>query len=113
MPIYIFENPKTKETVEIIQKMNDKHEYKDKDGLEWKRVFVNPCATFDTQIDPFSKSDFIKKTKNIKATIGDMWELSENLSKKREKSRGLDPVKNETVTKYEAKTGGAHPLKHS
>ena len=39
-------------------------------------------------------------------------EVSKELSVKREKSRGLDPVKNKTVKDYEKKTRKAHPNKN-
>ena len=46
--------------------------------------------------------------KNI--TQGDLWDLSGELSRKRAKSRGKDPIKEKSVSAYERKTGGkAHP----
>jgi hypothetical protein len=111
MPIYLYENPKTGEIKEIIQRMDEQHIYSE-DNLEWKRVFSVPNANIDTvsNINPFSKQDFIKKTAKTGMTMGDMWDLSGELSRKREKKRGKDPVKEQTVKAYERKTGGkAHP----
>ena len=47
-------------------------------------------------------------------TAGEMMDLSGELSKKREKAKdnGIDPVKQKSVTKYEKKTGKAHPNKN-
>jgi predicted nucleic acid-binding Zn ribbon protein len=38
MPIYLYQNPETDEVLEVLQGMNDKHEYFDEQGIEWKRV---------------------------------------------------------------------------
>ena len=111
MPIYEYSHPETKEVIEVIQGMTDRHVFVDDQGVEWHRVFNIPNATIDSDIDPFSKSDFLKATAKKGMTAGDMMDLSEKLSKKREKSRGLDPVKDKTVTAYEKKTGKPHPNK--
>ena len=42
MPQYIYQNPKTKVTIEIIQSVHDDHEYTDKNGLKWN--------SFDAQL---------------------------------------------------------------
>jgi hypothetical protein len=111
MPIYEYTNPETDEVIEVVQGMTDKHVFVDDQGVEWLRVFNVPNAAIDSDIDPFSKSDFLKATAKKGMTAGDMMDLSEKLSKKRESSRGLDPVKDKTVTAYEKKTGKAHPNK--
>ena len=112
MPLYEFQHPKTKEIIGVVQKMKDEHVFIDENGVEWDRVFSVPNAAIDSEINAFSESDFLKATAKKGMTAGDMMDLSEQLSKKREKSRGLDPVKQKTVTKYELKTGKAHPNKN-
>ena len=79
--------------------------------MEWNRVFHAPNAAIDSECDPFSKDDFMKHTAKKGMTAGEMMDLSKNLSEKREKARGLDPVKQKAVTKYEKKTNKAHPNK--
>ena len=111
MPLYEFQHPETKEIVGVVQKMKDKHVFVGEDGVKWDRVFSVPNASIDSDINAFSESDFLKATAKKGMTAGDMMDLSEQLSKKRENSRGLDPVKQKTVTKYEMKTGKAHPNK--
>ena len=111
MPIYEYEHPETKETIEVIQGMTDKHIFVDDQGTVWHRVWNKPNAAIDSDIDPFSKDDFLKATAKKGMTAGDMMDLSEKLSKQREKSRGLDPIKDKTVTAYEKKTGKPHPNK--
>ena len=111
MPIYEYIHPETNEIIEVIQGMKDKHIFIDDQGVEWHRVFSVPNAAIDSEIDAFSEADFMKATAKKGMTAGDMMDLSEQLSKKREKSRGLDPVKQKAVTKYEKDTGKAHPNK--
>jgi len=112
MPSYEYINPNTRETVEIFQKMKEDHVYIDSDGLEWKRVFSTPNTSIDSSdMNPFSKDDFMRATAKPGMTAGDMMDLSKKLSEKRESSAGLDPVKQKTVTKYEKKTGKPHPHK--
>jgi hypothetical protein len=112
MPIYEFQHPTTGKTLEIIQGMKDDHVYVDEKGTEWRRVFDAPNTSIDSELNPFSEKDFLKHTAKKGMTHGEMTELSKSLSQKREKIRGLDPVKQKSVTKYEKKTGKAHPNKN-
>ena len=112
MPVYEYIHPETEEIIEVMQKMDEDHVYIDSKGIEWKRVFSVPNASIDSSnIDPFSKKDFLKATDKRGITAGDMMDLSKELSNKREKSQGLDPVKQKAVTAYEKKTGKPHPHK--
>jgi hypothetical protein len=111
MPIYEYQHPETGKVLEVIQGMKDEHIYIDEKGVEWLRVWESPNAAIDSGIDAFSEKDFMKATAKKGMTAGDMMDLSKNLSEKREKARGLDPVKNKTVTAYEKKTGKPHPHK--
>ena len=40
MPIYVYKHPDKENYIEVVQSMNDVHEYTDKDNLKWKRVFI-------------------------------------------------------------------------
>ena len=40
-----------------------------------------------------AKQDFVEKTKRKNYNLGEMWDASKDLSEKREKERGVDPVK--------------------
>ena len=58
MPIYLFQHPQTNEVIEIIQPMAQVHEYIDKHGVQWQRVFTKPTASIkDKKIDLRSKKD--------------------------------------------------------
>lgn len=109
MPIYLYEHPKTKEVKEIIQTMSEDHKYFE-DGVEWKRIFVNPTVAIDTKIDPNNARDFVEKTKKKNMSIGNMWEESARLSEKRG-GDGNDPVKQKAIDAYEKKTKKKHPSK--
>jgi len=114
MPIYIFEHPKTKQRKEIVLRMTEPHEYTDDKGVKWNRVFESPQASTGTtigNIDPFNKQAFIEKTGKMRnITQGDLWDISADLSAKRAKKMGKDPVKEKTTKAYERKTGGkTHP----
>ena len=108
MPIYLYQNPKTDEVIEIVQKMSEPHEYTDDDGLKWERVWTNPTASIDTKIDPWNKNQFLEKTKATgKATMGDIWDRSQELSRKRaEKNDGVDPVRKKYEKSYSKERKG-------
>ena len=108
MPIYVYQHPETEEYIELLQGMNDPHEYTDADGMEWKRIFFVPNASFDTEVDPYSQSDYMKATANKKGTIGDMMDYSKELSAKRADKDGKDPVKEKFLRQYEKKHGKKH-----
>ncbi len=111
MPIYIYENPKTKEVIEVFQSMDEKHTYVDKNGVKWDRVFLPSQLKTEASIDPWNANDFVEKTKNVKGSYGDMLDRSSELSEKRaEKNGGVDPIKKKYFEDYSKKRGGA---KHS
>ena len=109
MPLYTYENPKTGETVDVLQGMSEKHSYTDENGLEWQRVFQVPNASVDSQIDPNNPSAFIDATKNKKGTYGDLIDKSAELSEKRASQHGgKDPVKEKFFKQYKDRVGKDH-----
>jgi hypothetical protein len=107
MPIYIYKNPETGETKEIIQTMNEEHVYS-QDGIEWKRVYLSPNASIDTKSE--TPEQFVEKTGNMKGTLGEMMDYSEELSQKRasKSESGEDPIKRKHFDEYEKKVGKKH-----
>ena len=83
MPLYTYRHPDTGEEKDVIQSMNDEHIYIDEFGLEWKRVFTVPHASIDSNIDPFSQSQFRDSTGAKKGTVGNMLDYSEEMSQRR------------------------------
>lgn len=109
MPIYIFEHPKTKKIIEIIQNMSEEHVYIDEKGVRWNRVFTKPQASIDTQIDANSSKEFVAKTAKRGMTVGEMMDLSAELSDKRGGMTGKDEVRDRAEKAYKEKTGKRHP----
>ena len=111
MPIYLYKNPNTGEVIEVLQKMKDKHEYIDEDGLSYERVWAIPNANIDTNIDAFSEKDFVEKTRNKKATMGDYWDMSKEMKEKREQKTGApDQVQKKYMEEWSNKRKGKkHP----
>ena len=85
--------------------MNEEHVYSE-DGLQWERVFTIPQSNIDTKIDPFSEADFKNKTAGKRETLGDLMDRSKELSEKRQKSAGIDPVQKKFFEDYSKKTNG-------
>ena len=82
----------------------------DENGSQWRRLAVNPQASFDTQCDPHSAADFVKAT-NKRGCVGDLWDRSKEMSLKRaDKEGGIDPVKQKFYDRYARKRKGKrHP----
>ena len=108
MPIYLFQHPKTQEVREIVQRMSEEHVFVEK-GVKWDRIFTKPQASIDTQISAHDVGDFVKKTKNKNYSLGQMWDISGELSKKREGASGVDEIRVKAETAYKNKTKKDHP----
>lgn len=107
MPIYSFQNPETGEVIDVFQSMNEKHEFFNEVGLEYKRVYYSPNMSIDSQIDAFSSKDFAEKTRNKKGTIGDLLNKSKELSEKRG-GQNNDPVLRDFYSSYQKDNGVKH-----
>ena len=94
MPVYIYEHPESKQRVELVQSIHEAHEYIDSDGVRWNRIFTLPELNISDRLDESSNSkDFSSYVGKRKGTIGDLWDKSKELSEKREKIFGKDPIK--------------------
>ena len=111
MPMYIFENPKTQETIEVFFHMNDDKKFLDDDGFEWKRVFTTSELNTEGSIDPWDNASFVNSTADRKGTVGDLLDKSAELSQRRAESNGgVDPVKKKYLDNYSKQRNGAkHP----
>ena len=114
MPLYTYINPKTKQTIDLVQSVHDEHIYIDKNGLKWDRVFTAPeVNTHGTLKAETTDKQFSEYTKNQKGTLGDLWDRSSELSEKRKKVYGQDPVKNKYYKDWSKKRKGkVHPKSH-
>lgn len=111
MPTYIFQHPDNNEVLEISQRISDVHEYVDDNGVKWNRVFTVPHASFPnmTRIDAGSEQDFMKRTDGFDGTIGDLMDLSKDLSDKRKEGTGKDKIQQKFFKNYSKER---HGLKH-
>jgi hypothetical protein len=111
MPLYTYINPKTKQTIDIVQSVHDDHIYIDDKGLQWQRVFTVPeVNTHGTLKAETTDKQFSEYTKNQKGKMGDLWDRSAELSEKRKKIYGQDPVKNKYYKNWSKKRKGRiHP----
>ena len=111
MPIYLYQNPSNeKEIIEVVQSVNDVHEYV-KDNIKWNRIFTVPNMAIDTVVDPNSSKDYLKSTNNKNETVGSLMDRSKELSEKRAaKNGGVDPVKEKYYEQYSKERKGlTHP----
>ena len=113
MPFYSYINPETEEVIDIVQSIHEDHFYVDKNGLKWHRVFTAPEINTQGQLKATSsQKDFVEFTKNKKDSMGDLWDRSEELSEKRRKIYGKDPVKEKYYKDWSKKRKGkVHPKK--
>ena len=107
--IYLYQNPVTLEIKEVVQTMCELHKHFDDNGLEWKRIWTLPCMNIDSVINPLSSQEFINKTKNKSGNVGDLFDLSRELSEKREKIQGKDMVKESYYKKHFKEKRKLHP----
>ena len=113
MPLYLYENKKTGEVVEVLQGMKELHEYSGIDNREkglWRRVYVNPTLSSDTRVDAFDQKSFVNSTVGKNDTYGDLFERSAEASAKRAERYGKDPIKEKKFAEYSKMTNGkVHP----
>lgn len=110
--IYAYQHPETGEVIEVSQGMNEKHVYFDNSGTEWKRIFLPSQISMNkSSVNPFSSSDYVQKTREMKGSYGDLLDMSREASEKRaEKHGGEDPVKRKYFDEYSKKRRGKkHP----
>ena len=107
MPEYLFINPDDpKEVVSVHQSMKEEHKY-ESNGKAWKREYTVPKASIDSRINPESQSEFVNKTANKKGTMGDLWDVSQEMSERRKDIYGgADPVAKKHVEDYSQKRKG-------
>lgn len=110
MPYYLFSHPETEETKLVHFGMNDEKVYIDEKGVKWNREWTKPLASIDTKLDPNSATEFDRKFSNKHHTVGDLWDASKELSEKRKKTQGKDPIKQKFVENYAKTRKGRKPL---
>ena len=114
MPIHQFVHEATGQTVDVFVSINadqKDHQIQVVDGKEFKRVYAAPLAAVDSRPGDATKEDFTRLTTNKKGlTVGQMWEMSAEMSHHRAaKNGGHDQVKESFYKNYEKEFGKPHP----
>ena len=105
MPIYSYIDDDTEQIHDVVQGMNDVHEYYH-NGKKLRRVYYATNASIDTNAS--SENSFIEKTAKMRGNIGDIQDYSRELSEKR--GGFNDPIRQRYYKDYSAKRKGAkHP----
>ena len=110
MPVFLYKDSRNGKIHEIIQRMSEKHEAFSSDGFKLERIFTIPRASVDTKISPYSAKEFVAKTAKNGMTLGEMQDLSAELSEKRGGITGQDEIREKAEKSYETMTNGKkHP----
>ena len=106
MPQYDYSNPDDpSDIISLWQSVHEEHSYTI-GGVKWDRVWTVPQIGIDTKIDGFDEKKFLDKTSKG-GKMGDIWNLSEEMSGKRaDKAGGIDPIKAASDKKYSDDRGG-------
>lgn len=115
MPEYIYQHPNSQKIKIIVQSIHDIHEYTDEEGIKWNRIFTAPQLKTESSMNETTTaqqfSEYIGKTKG---SVGDLWDRSAELSEKRTKIYGQDPVKKQYFKDWSKKRKGKkHPKDNS
>lgn len=106
MPLYSYTNDETGEIKDVYQTMNEPHIYEE-NGKKWRRIFAIPHANIDQKIDPFSKDQFMERTKRMSGNLGNLFDESLRLKKMRQQITGGPDAIQKKYLKEEAKKGRA------
>jgi hypothetical protein len=108
VPLYEFFNETTGESVDVFFHMTDEKVYNGEDGTEigqWRRVYHAPLAAIDTKLDPRDKNAFVRRTEKY-TKLGEMQDISREMSEKRAAKDGKDPVREKWLDNYEKSRNG-------
>ena len=107
MPIYVYQHPDSKKIIEVVQSVHDPHQYIDEKGIKWNRVFTAPELNTQGSLDVnCTEKQFSEFTKNKRDKLGDLWDRSAELSEKRKKIYGEDPIKKKFESDWSKKRKG-------
>lgn len=110
MPLYTFQSSDGEllhVTMDTKQPSDAYHAQK-KNGKTFKRVYETPRISIDSRVG-VSRSEFERATTNKKGlTVGQMEELSKEMSERRAEKEGVDIVKEKYYETYEKDTGTKH-----
>lgn len=104
MPTYIFQHPISKKIIEIVQSIKEEHIFIDEEGVLWDRIFTAPQLNTQEKLNETSTSkDFARITSSQRGKFGDLMDRSKELSEKRKKIYGKDPVQKDYYSNWSKK----------
>jgi hypothetical protein len=114
--IYLFKHQITNEIIEVSMPMKDYKPYMGENGDDenWKRIYTVPQVNIGdasiARMDPNDSIKFMDKTSKLRGTVGEIQDLSKELSEKRalRSDTGEDPIKRKHFDNFEKKTGKKH-----
>jgi hypothetical protein len=114
MPLYTFLHPVNGKTIDVFFHMNDEKKYIDENGVEWQREYHSPELNATGSTDAWNSKQFVEKTGRNAGKLGDMLDMSADLSKERaSQNNGVDPLKEKYYKRYSKERNGAiHPDKN-
>lgn len=111
MPVYSFASLEGKE-ISVLVRLDEPDKARQVqivDGVTYKRIYSAPLAAVDTVKGSLEQRDFNRVTQNKNLKVGDMWEISQEMSKDRaDKNGGYDPVREKMYDKHLKEFGKPH-----
>ncbi len=77
-------------------------------GKIYKRIYTAPTMGVNTQARDARSDDYRRITENKNLTVGQMTDISKELSEKRAEKEGVDQVKEQFYKSYEKNIGVKH-----
>ena len=112
MPVHDYVHEATGETVSVYVPANaptEDHQRQERDGKLYKRVYTAPRAATNILPGTASRDDFMRTTDSKNYKVGDLWQISQEMSQHRaDKNGGHDPVREKFYKDYERENGEPH-----
>lgn len=113
MPVHDFTDEASGETIAVYVPANAsplEHQQQERDGKVFKRVYSAPRPARDMGYGDSTAEDFARKTASDKRglKVGDLWEISAEMSARRAQRDGVDLVKEQYYETYEKENGEKH-----
>ncbi len=112
MPVFDFQHVESGEIISVylsVKEPKESYSTQIKDGKTYKRVYSAPLAASNIIRGNMSKEDFRKVTTGKNYNVGDLYDISKEMSEERAaKNGGKDPVKEKFYKDYEKRLNRKH-----
>jgi hypothetical protein len=111
MPVYDFASSEDK-TISVLVRLDEPdlaRQVQVQDGVTYRRVYSAPLAARDITKGSLTQADFNRCADGKNLKVGDLWDMSQEMSKHRaDKNGGRDPVKEKMYEKHLKEYGKPH-----